>query len=247
MTSYVPAIITASVALIAAVGAQFISHYLTAKREKSKDYKTIYQEFISPTLSDVLFYFVTETDWRKGHDVEKTIDSENVMERISKKISYGDSNLINALYSYTSFITFFDGRGEAKNTSILNTFFWYLNYASFIINNLKNVNKEILERVTYTQKMYGLWTILSDSFGFSTATNILSWKWAWEHIEFLNSQPIENLKQILNNDEGHKYLKKNLFINMQKEMIRTSSTPLPQDIIDVLNENNIDLVLGLNH
>ncbi|RAU91039.1 hypothetical protein [Paenibacillus sp. YN15] len=132
MINYIPAIITASVALIAAVGTQFISHFLTAKREKDKENKSIYQEFITPFLSDVLFYFSTETDWRKEHDVERTIDRDQVVQQIAEKISFGDSNLINAIFDYTSSITFFDGRGESKNTSVLIVFFWYLNYSFHI-------------------------------------------------------------------------------------------------------------------
>ncbi|MDR7003083.1 hypothetical protein [Neobacillus niacini] len=240
MADYTPAIITASVALIAAVGAQFISHRLTAKREKSKEYKTIYQEFISPTLNDVLFYFSTETDWRKGHDVERTINSEKVIEHMSEKISYGDSNLINALYNYTSSITFFDGRGEAKNIRTLIAFYWYLNYAHDVISHLNNPNKELLDRIAYTQKMYALWTILTDTLDFNTSTRILSWKWAWEHKEFLNSWSDKALAQILDMEEGHIYLKKKLLDNMKNEMIKTQKTPLPQDILDFYDENTIN-------
>jgi hypothetical protein len=233
MNSYIPAIITASVALIAAVGAQFLSHILTARREKIKDNKTIYQEYISPFLNEVLFYFETETDWRKGHDVERTIDGDGLVEQLSDKIKYGDPNLLNSIYKYTSSITFFDGRGEAKNINKLKTFFWYLNYSSQIIQNLKLENRELIEKINYTSKMYGIWAILTDLYGFYSATKFLSWKWAWEYKDFLNSLPMENLRNIINRDTGYKYLTNELLESMKREMVRSNEL-LPQDILDII-------------
>ncbi|RAU90828.1 hypothetical protein [Paenibacillus sp. YN15] len=114
-----------------------------------------------------------------------------------------------------------------------------MQHSSHIINNLKNVNKALIERTIYTQKMFGIWTILTNLLGFRLATEILSWKWAWKHEEFVNSLSIEELMQIINKDYGYEYLKNNLLGTMKNEMIMTNDNQsIPQSIIDVIDVQN---------
>lgn len=54
--SYIPAIITSSVALTAAILAQFLNNWLTYRRENKKYKKEIYEKFISEYLMDILAY-----------------------------------------------------------------------------------------------------------------------------------------------------------------------------------------------
>ena len=123
---YIPAIITASVALFAAVLAQFIGHILNKKRQDNIFNMEVYQNFIAPYLSDVFLYYETETNFRKGHDVEKNINIEGLIDRISMQKQYGDVKLLQCFFDMKVPEYFFDGRGGTKKRSIIYLIFWYL-------------------------------------------------------------------------------------------------------------------------
>lgn len=200
---YIPAIITASVALIVTIGAQFLSHWLTKYREAKKDRDAIYQEFIYPILPQVLLYYDTETNFRKGHDVEKEIDVEILLEKISNKVSFGNMKLLSAYYDIKKSKHFFDGRGYGEERNTLRFMFWYLDYTLEILNKKKPKTEDLLSEIKTTQKLYGIWFLLSEVSEFNLATEAMMFDFYLSN-NILQDIRIENIKELveLSSDSG---------------------------------------------
>ena len=218
-TTLIPAIITASIALLAAIGAQMLSHWFTLRRERKKDAKKTYQEFIYPFLNDILLFVNTETDFRKDHDVEIPINSDGLIKQIEKKISLGNSKLLNAIYFYRHSITFFDGRGMSRDVSILNIFFEFLSYSNEILKHTGDANNDILVNIKETQKLYGIWSVLTNIYGFETSSDILRWKWLWSK-GYLDRITLEELTVLMNQPHVHTYTIKSFIESMKYEFIK---------------------------
>lgn len=200
--AYIPAIITASVALLAATGAQFLSHYLNIKREKKKNENEIYQEFIYPFLPEVLLYYDTETNFRKGHDVEQEVNLQDLLIRISQKVSYGNLKLLSAFYQIKKTDHFFDGRGYSKERNILRFMFWYLNYAIEILKEKQKKEKsDLLLEVERVQKLYGLWILLAEEMDFPLATELMKYDFYF-YQSFLQEIDVDILREIIEIEPG---------------------------------------------
>ncbi|MGR6338162.1 hypothetical protein ACU5CE_09935 [Priestia megaterium] len=156
MTQYFPLI----GAFIGAVIAQVLSHVFSIVRENNTYNKKVYQEFIYPFVTDVVLFYKTETNFRKGHDVEKEIDLEKLIEDMSEKISYGNMKLMSAIYHYQSSSHFFDGRGGTQERERLKVFFWYLDYTVYILNKLPKKDNEMIEEIINVQKHYAIWYLV---------------------------------------------------------------------------------------
>lgn len=78
------AILTATVAFVAAVCAQWISHLFSKLRERTKENNEIIQELILPNINDVILYLETETHYRKEHDVEIEIKPEEELRELKR-------------------------------------------------------------------------------------------------------------------------------------------------------------------
>ncbi|RAS75226.1 hypothetical protein [Priestia endophytica] len=147
-------------AFVGAVIAQVLSHWFSVRREKSKSNKEIYQEFVYPFLTEVILFYETETDFRRGHDVEKEIPISGVIEKMSKKISYGNTKLMSAFHSYKSSSYFFDGRGYGQERELIKLLFWYLDCVVNVLNKLPKKDKETIHKVKDIQKHYGIWYLV---------------------------------------------------------------------------------------
>lgn len=198
---YIPAIITASVALVVAVGAQFLSHWLTKCREAKVNRDAIYQEFIYPILPEVLLYYDTETDFRKGHDVEREVDIEGLLNRISQKVSFGNMKLLSAYYKIKKKDHFFDGRGFGRERNTLRFMFWYLDYSLEILNKREPRIEEFISNVKKTQKLYGLWFLLAEESEFPQATSAMKFDFYLSN-DFFQEISIEYLKELIDLDAG---------------------------------------------
>ncbi|AMM93857.1 hypothetical protein UP17_16380 [Peribacillus simplex] len=183
-------------AFFGALAGQVFSHYFTKRRDKQKEARETYQKFIYPSLNDVILYFETETHFRKGHDVERTIDSETLTSKISENIIFGNSNLINAIFNYNSSITFFDGRGYSKDVNMLSMYFWFLDYSIETFKRMGKIDKKIKKSVQLTQKKYGVWVLLTDLFGIDEAIEILKYHWMWKD-SYLDKLSLRKLKTLM--------------------------------------------------
>lgn len=174
---YILSIITASVALLAATGAQILAHILTSKRAKKERERTIYQEFIFPFFSKVLLFYDTETHYRKGHDVEKEIDVYDLVDSIAEKVRFGNLKLLSCFYEIEKTDYFFDGRGGTKERNVLRFLFWYLDNSYLVINNMidieEDIQKKMLAEIKKTQKLYGIWILISEEYHFTYSEDVI--------------------------------------------------------------------------
>lgn len=202
--TYIPAIITAAVALIVAIGAQFLSHFFSQRRETKQRMNHVYQEFIYPFLPEVLLYYDTETNFRKEHDVEQKVDIENLLNKISEKVSYGNTGLLLHYYNIKKANHFFDGRGFQKERNILIFMFWYLDYALDILKNRDQnesqfeIEKFILE-VSKKQKLYGIWYIFAEETEIDNATELMKFDF-YIPDEFIEKLNLKEIKKIIKTD-----------------------------------------------
>ncbi|MGG3662535.1 hypothetical protein [Bacillus gobiensis] len=167
MEEYIPAIITASVALIAAVGAQFLNNFLTYKRENKKYLREVYEKFISEYFMDVLLYIDVETDPRKGHDIEEQIDINKVINSMMNKMHYADRNLQGVYFDFKTRNHFYDPKGDIKEILGIKICYYFLAYSNFIMKKLKiKFDKGLKFRLNYNLKAYGYWHLLSELYGY---------------------------------------------------------------------------------
>lgn len=198
---------------------QGISYIQMKKREKSKEYKKISQQFIFPFLNEALLFIEIKTDYRKETNIQIIdVDAEEVITKIQKKISYGNAKLMNALYRYYNTAAYFEGRGEAKNLATYEVFYHYLNHAYETIEKSEFKDEQLLNTILKNQKIYGIAFVLTSILGNEEALKILSHKWLWSH-NFLNKIPLHLLEDLMNNYnnsimEEHKLLK---FLSVIKE------------------------------
>lgn len=191
------AILSATIAFIAAMVAQGVSHRFTLKREKKKYNKEILQEFILPYFSDVILYIETETAFRKGHDVEAGIQPDKIIKSLSEKVSYANKDVLTALIEYRNSITYFDGRGEAKNLAVLRVFYLFLDYSKEVLRESEFADQNLFEKIEKNMKLYGLSYILTDSIGWENTVNVLIYKWVWGH-NFYDKVQLHILKEVVN-------------------------------------------------
>ncbi|WP_144788228.1 hypothetical protein [Lysinibacillus fusiformis] len=222
--SLVPAIITATVAFIAALIAQFLSHHFSRKREEIKEYKQVNQELIFPNLNDVILFIETETHFRKGHDVEETIDPNKIIKEFQSKISYGNTSLISALHRYRNSFAYFDGRGEGQNMRTFEVFFTYLGYAEESLKKSNIHDDYLLKLIKNNQKIYGISFLLADLIGKEKTFQLLSHRWLWSY-DFLDRISTSLLEELIANYNNHSVDNHKLmcFINVIKEGFYESS------------------------
>ncbi|EID42874.1 hypothetical protein [Parageobacillus thermoglucosidasius] len=237
--AYIPAIITASVALIAATGAQILAHILSNKRSKNEKKDKVYQEFIYPFLPYVLLYYNTETNFRKGHDVEKEVDIERLLDRISEKVSYGNMKLLSCYYNIIKFDHFFDGRGYSKEINILRFMFWYLDYAISILSKKKPIEQELILEVKKVQRLYGIWILIAQEIDFPLAIEIMKYDF-YLNEKFLSELDIELLRNLVDYDSPLHDCRANLL----KIIIQELKSKIDYEI-DALEE--LETHLSLNY
>ncbi|WP_117017098.1 hypothetical protein [Aeribacillus pallidus] len=194
--AYIPAIITASVALIAATGAQILNHILSINRSKKERNDEIYQEFIFPFLSEVLLYYSTETSFRKDHDVEKEVDIDSLLSRISEKASYGNMKLLSCYYNIIKSDYFFDARGYSKERETLRFMFWYLDYVRGIISKKNPIDEDVLTEVKKIQKLYGIWILTAEEIEFPLSIEFMKYDVFLDN-NFLFELDINLLKELV--------------------------------------------------
>lgn len=161
-------------ALFVAVGAQFLSHYLQSQRIKKEEYNSIYQELVFPFLPEVLIYYETHTNFRKGHDVTKDLNADELIENIRKKSQLGNIKLLIRYNELIKTDYFYDGRGDAKNIGVLKFFYEYLSDVLMILKRMKKDN-DLTKSVEMIHKKYGIWILVSEEMGYEDATNVMSY------------------------------------------------------------------------
>jgi hypothetical protein len=194
-------ILTLFTAFFGAAVAQFLSHFLTLNREKKKEAKSVYQEFVYPFINDVLLFVETETHFRKNSDVEKEIDGEKLLQEISNKIKFGNTKLLESIHNYNLSATFFDGKGYAKDVNKLKVFFWFLDYSFEKIKGFEGFDNQMLMKIQKIQKWYGIWILLAEIYGYHSSINILKWKWVLSEKYIDDEVDVTHLTNLIDYDE----------------------------------------------
>lgn len=113
MNSYIPAIITASVALIAAVGTQFLNNWLTQKRDEKKHKKDCYQNLFGP-LGMRLYRWITsgtseyyQQSWKEiteGDYLNSWMDREwrDILKIFDDNLKYASPDLMQSYFEINS-------------------------------------------------------------------------------------------------------------------------------------------------
>ncbi|PGZ95180.1 hypothetical protein COE51_21365 [Bacillus pseudomycoides] len=159
METYIPAIITASVALIAAVAAQFLNNWLTYRREEKKYLKEVYENFISEFFIDILTFVHIETLPRKGHDAKGEIDISTVIDNMFKKVHYGNEHLQSLHLEYKTLLYMEDFRGDTEKIAQLKICYYFLLYSKNIFQELdfkleSNVEFQLLHNTKILAYLY---------------------------------------------------------------------------------------------
>ncbi|MFY0800925.1 hypothetical protein [Peribacillus frigoritolerans] len=97
--AYIPAIITASVALIAAVGAQFLNSWLTQKRDEKKYLKECYQNLFGPIYSRL--WQLVQIDIGDNNPQSKTGHDEEwnkIFQMFDENKKYASAELIETFF-----------------------------------------------------------------------------------------------------------------------------------------------------
>ncbi|MFU7590089.1 hypothetical protein ACMX9J_14285 [Priestia sp. RMT2NF4] len=173
--AYIPAIITASVALIVGVGAQFLNSWLTARRENKKYRREIYEEFISEFFVDILTYVSVKTQPRSDHDVKLDVkDISTTVENMFKKIHYGDRHLqsLNLAHKTSSHLE--DFKGDSQETLQIKIFYFFLIYSKKIFKKTSfKLDKSVKFQLDHSIREYAYWYIYAETRDFHEAPNKL--------------------------------------------------------------------------
>lgn len=226
-------IITLLAAILGAIIAQSLAHFLSLKREREKDGKIVFQEYITPFLNQVLLYYETETHFRKGHDVEVVINRRDLIDKVESKISYGGPHTLKSLLEYKNSQTFFDGRGFSQDYCTYNLFFWYLDDSLKILENIRDMDEIYLSQIRLVQKKYAIWSILTELYGNEDAIEVIKYQWVWGE-EFFDYWSIYKLKNLLNIDYYPKEPYQNLIQSIKKELLLNQDSDEYQYQIDIL-------------
>lgn len=198
-SEYIPPIITASFALLAAIGAQFLAHYLQNKRIDQEKNNKVYQELIFPFLSEILIFYEIETSFRKGHHIEKKIDAKDFVERISKKIQYSDMKLLARYNELIKSEHFYDAKGDIREIYTLKFFYEYLSYSLEIMEKNKFKEIELFKQIDITRKQYGIWILISEDIGYQSAIEVMSFDFLIPEEFYLNSL-LNNLNELISSE-----------------------------------------------
>lgn len=234
------AIFSATIAFLAAMTAQWLSHRFAIKRETTKYNNEVIQEFVIPNLNEVLLYIETETAFRKQHDVEVELLPEKIIENIKHSIKYADEYIINSLFDYENSITYFDGRGERTNIEISRAFYLFLDYSLAALQKSSFENEYLIDKISRGLKLYGISSVLIDLVGKENTISLLMYNWAWRNDAFkripkhsLDALIKDNYNDKKLNNSAHEKLK---LLNIIENEFRNSVVNDAEFIFEILNE-----------
>ena len=197
--NYAPAIITASVALIAAILAQVLNNVLTIKREEKKNYRDIYGKLIANKLNLFIEYaYMFRNPMSEDELEEKSL--ERIIDKFEEDIQYFNPRL-QLNYSYYKIHQYMDGSSEEiKRRLEFEIAFHFIVYAKTVIKKAKISTDEgydaLLDNVASTFAYLAIGTNFN---GFdSTRNNLTGLIRAFDNT--LNEYSLEYYEKLLIND-----------------------------------------------
>ncbi len=240
--AYIPAIITASVALLAAVGAQYLSHHFNNQRENKKRQDEIYQEFIYPFVSDVLFFYETSTAFREDH-IDQKVDVNKLLNNISEKVSYGNMRLLSSYYEINKMNYYADYRGWSKESNTLVFLFWYLDYVIEILQQKNPKKDSMYKNIIRTQKLYAIWYLVADEIGYPLSIEFMKYDF-YLYENFLPEIEIKVLRDLVNSNRVNYRQRRFNFLKMvirefERKEENDHSYPGLQELKEHIERNKI--------
>lgn len=191
--SYIPAIITASVALIAAVLAQVLNNWLTHRRESKKYLKEVYGNFISKFFADIITYAYVNATPGKGHETKGEVDISAVLEEMFKLIHYGDKHLQALHLEYNTWRYMEDNKGDMKEIIQFKICYYFLLYSKEILGKINfPLEATIYHTLNHSIKEFGYLYVCANLKGINETINDIT------SIRFFGLVSLKNLslKQI---------------------------------------------------
>lgn len=174
LANYIPAIITASVALIVGVGAQFLNSWLTGRREKKKYLREIYENFISEFFVDILAHLNVSTQPRPDHDVKKDVNISTVIDEMFKKVHYGDKNLQSLSLERKTSKYLDDYKGGTEEILQIKICYFFLLYSQRIFKKINfKLDLGVKFQLEHSIKEYAYWYIYSEARDYEEGKNKL--------------------------------------------------------------------------
>ncbi|MED4634998.1 hypothetical protein P9443_19180 [Peribacillus frigoritolerans] len=172
---YIPAIITASVALLAAIGAQFLNSWLTYRRENKKYKKEVYEKFISEHLMDILAYPRALTRVMSEKDIKKEVNISIIIDDMFKKVHYGDERLQSAFLNYKTIKYYTENNwAEIEKSSQFRILYYFLLYSNEIFEKIGfKLDTDVKSQLKSTIKEYAFLYIYTEKLGYEEAKNKL--------------------------------------------------------------------------
>ncbi|GLY12677.1 hypothetical protein [Pseudobacillus badius] len=173
--TYIPATITASVALIAAVGAQFVNNWLTHRRENKKYLRAVYEEFISEFFADVITYAYASSSSGKGYNIKEEVDISSVLNNMFKKVHYGDKDLQSLHLEYKTWKYMDDVRADTEVIIQLKICYFFLLYCRKVFKKIGfDLKSDATHALFYNIKLFAYLYICSESRDYEKAVNSMN-------------------------------------------------------------------------
>lgn len=163
INNYYPAIITASVALIAAVLAQFLSHILTNNREIRKDFMDKYQSFYVDLINYLYIFMHIQTNPRANHDLHENVIPEDLIEKAFDKvvnnIKYASPETLQVYKDFLGTEYYSNGIGISKDIEKLRVLYFVLDDILKSSRNKKIFSKKDRRSLRILKYDYAVYTI----------------------------------------------------------------------------------------
>lgn len=196
--TYIPAIITASVALLAAISAQILNNWLTYRRENKKYLKEVYEKFLSEYFIDILTYARISTQPRKEHDTNGDVNISAIIAEMFKKSHYGDKHIQSLNLEYNTLYYMEDLKGDSKEITQLKICYYFLLYSKKILKQIHfNLEPIVKHQLTHSIKVFSYLYICSTMRDYEeaviNATNIRMF-----NLDILEKYSLRYFKSLMN-------------------------------------------------
>ncbi|MEK4978154.1 hypothetical protein [Bacillus sp. FSL K6-6540] len=148
--AYKPALITSSTAIlgafIGAIVAQYLSHKLTLKRERTKQLSEIYYKLYSPIIFEIYAFIDICTHFRRGHDINSDVDEaaiyDKIFNHVEANLMFASPRIKKAFFDVKKSKYSFDGSGFMSKISEL----------LFLLNLLEDLHHLVIKTSIYDKE-----------------------------------------------------------------------------------------------
>lgn len=200
---YRPVLITSTTAIlgafIGAIVAQYLSHRLTLKRERSKQISEIYYKLFSPIVFEIYSYIDISTHFRRGHDINLDVNEIEIyikiFNHVESNLMYASPRLKKAFHTVKKTKYSFDGSGFMSRIDELLLLLTLLEELHFLEKSLKIYDEENINDLLSNKSYLLIWALVlyiySDD---AEALEVIKYKWVFDETK-LNEKNYKEMKQ----------------------------------------------------